>query len=104
METLMERKNHMESLVEEASKGDRQAFDRLTRENYERSRSLVLHFLGGIPGGVSVDDVLQETFLRAYLQIKRFTWEGEDSFFRWLGGIARNVIRELNKKRKRAPQ
>jgi hypothetical protein len=28
--------------------GDRQAFDRLTNENYERSRALVQHFLGGI--------------------------------------------------------
>jgi RNA polymerase sigma-70 factor (ECF subfamily) len=41
-----------------------------------------------------VDDVLQETYLRALRSIARFEWRTEASFFNWLSAIAHNVILE----------
>ena len=42
-----------------------------------------------------MDDVLQETFLRAFDSLERFDWRGEDSLYSWLHGIARNVAFKL---------
>ena len=102
MKAIMDQQDHILTLIEKAREGDREAFDELTAKNYDRARPLVLHLLGGA-AAMTADDVLQETFLRAYRQIHRFRWQGEDSFLRWLGGIAGNVVQEINKKQKRAP-
>ena len=50
---------------------------------------------------VEVDDVVQETFLQAFKSIPRFQWKGEDSFVRWLNGIAEHVILKLADRFKR---
>ena len=42
-----------------------------------------------------VEDVVQETLLRAFRSIDRFQWQGEESFLRWLGGIGRHVVLKL---------
>jgi sigma-70-like protein len=41
------------------------------------------------------EDVLQETLLRAFRSLGRFRWQGDESFLRWLGGIAEHVILDL---------
>jgi RNA polymerase sigma-70 factor (ECF subfamily) len=41
---------------------------------------------------VEVGDIVQETLAHALDSLGRFQWEGEQSFRRWLNGIARNVI------------
>ena len=41
---------------------------------------------------VEVDDVVQETCLRAWRDLGRATLSGEGAFFGWLTAIARNVI------------
>ena len=41
---------------------------------------------------VDGEEILQETFVRAYESIDRFRWLGESSFFRWLCGIAKHVL------------
>ena len=43
-------------------------------------------------GEVVVDEILQETFTKAYESIKRLEWKGKDSFFRWLCGTAKHVL------------
>ena len=39
-----------------------------------------------------MDDLLQESFVRAFRSLERFEWQGDDSFFRWLCGIAKRAL------------
>jgi RNA polymerase sigma-70 factor (ECF subfamily) len=43
-------------------------------------------------GALEVEDVLQETILRALGGLEKFEWRDEDSFIHWLAGIARIVM------------
>ncbi|MBN1835033.1 MAG: RNA polymerase sigma factor [Spirochaetales bacterium] len=91
-----------QALTEAARAGDREAFERLILQHRRRIRSLVASRLNAhIVFGVCVDDVYQETLLRAYQSIGRFEWRGKDSLFHWLGGIAENVILQVARKRAR---
>jgi RNA polymerase sigma-70 factor (ECF subfamily) len=103
MEGVMDREAELRELVEQARRGEREAFGDLLEVSRERLRALALHLLSRGAPGIDVDDLLQETSLRAFQRIGAFSWQGEDSFLRWLGGIAANVIRELEKERRRAP-
>lgn len=81
------------SLICRAQQGDRAAFDKLVRTFGGRLKSLVRSLLGQrLRGRIEVDDILQETFLRSLDSIEHFTWQGEDSFFRWLARIAEHLI------------
>jgi RNA polymerase sigma-70 factor (ECF subfamily) len=55
----------------------------------------------GLRGDIEVEDVQQETLLTAFQSIGRFQWQGEDSFFRWLAGIAENSILRFADQRRR---
>jgi len=46
---------------------------------------------------VSVEDVLQETFLQAYRSLSEFEDQGPDSFRRWLFSVAENRLRDMHK-------
>ncbi|MBI4606371.1 MAG: sigma-70 family RNA polymerase sigma factor [Planctomycetes bacterium] len=91
----MESKSKLE-LIAKAKQGDRRAFSRLLELCHNR-----LHVLVGLRLGpklrqeVEVDDVLQETYLRAFRSLDRFTWRHEGSFLQWLATIAEHVIRDL---------
>jgi RNA polymerase sigma-70 factor, ECF subfamily len=81
-------------LVSRAQRGERAAFDRLVDLYRPRIEALVDARLGAhLRGEIETDDVFQETLLKAFESIERFSWEGEDSFMRWVGTIAENVIR-----------
>ena len=41
---------------------------------------------------IEVDDVIQETFTKAYQSLARFEWQGEGSFMSWLRKISENVV------------
>ena len=43
---------------------------------------------------VDVDDIVQDTFARAFQRLDRIEWQGEKAFSSWLCGIALNVVRE----------
>ena len=43
---------------------------------------------------VDVDDIVQDTFARAFQRLDNFQWQGEKAFSSWLCGIALNVLRE----------
>lgn len=91
-------------LIRAAQEGDRPAFDELSAMCRPRLAGLVRERLGELPRQrVEVDDVLQETFLRAFRSLDRFTPSGRDSLFRWLSGIAVNIIREESKRAERSP-
>ena len=87
---------HTRDLVEKAQRGDRASFEALFESSRSRLEAHVRFRLGGpLRSSLDVEDVLQETFLRGAQSIERFQWEGEGSCFRWLAGIAANIIREV---------
>ena len=89
-------------LIEKAQCGDRPAFEALVRLYEERFRALIRSRLSPELTG-DLDDVFQESLLRAYRSLERFEWRGEESFLRWLGGIAEHVILDLARRDKRRP-
>jgi RNA polymerase sigma-70 factor (ECF subfamily) len=48
---------------------------------------------------MAAEDVYQETFLRALGAIGKFRWQGEESFYLWLAGIAEHLIRSASQKK-----
>ena len=99
MTALMTSPGTDDSLIERALGGDRAAFDALTSVCQDRLANLVRFRIGeSLRREVDPEDVLQETYLRAFQAMDRFTSRSEDSFFRWLSGIARNVILEQSRK------
>jgi RNA polymerase sigma-70 factor (ECF subfamily) len=97
-------KPDLEDLVERARKGERDAFDELVRRERPRLEAFVRGRLGVTPGsGAEMDDVVQEALYRACGKIREFQLRDPDSPFRWLCGIAANIILEAAGKRRRGP-
>ena len=79
--------------IREAQQGNRDAFERLVDHHRGRLKAVVQRRLGGhLRQRIEVDDVVQETFLRALQSLDSFREEGSDSFFHWLRGIAENLL------------
>lgn len=98
----MEKQQDIQALVDSAQKGNREAFETLVLQTRGRIRALVASRLSAhLVLGVETDDVYQEAILRAFQSIAKCRWQGEDSFLRWMGGIAENVILELGRRRAR---
>ncbi len=72
-------------LVARARDGDRDAFEQLVRRHAERLYAVVLRF--GAPPA-EAEEIVQETFLRAWRSIGRF--KGDAQFFTWLYRIGIN--------------
>lgn len=86
------------SLAQQAIAGNRKAFEQLVEPHRVRLESVVASLLGNrLRQRVDVDDVLQDTLLRAYLGLKDLRWEGEAAFSRWLCAIATHVIQDLGR-------
>ena len=81
-------------LVQEVRNGRRQAFTELMRRYQERVYWLARRIVGSHE---DADDVVQETFVKAYLALGEF--RGDSSFFTWIYRIAVNL--SLNALRKR---
>ncbi len=80
-------------LVNRAKCGDRVSFDTLVERFRPRLRDSVRswsRFQLGPP--LEVEEVLQETFVRAFRSLKNFEWQDDDAFFRWLCGIAKRAM------------
>jgi RNA polymerase sigma-70 factor, ECF subfamily len=90
---VMEGQNRTQIILEQAREGDREAFDRLVERVRGPLEALIRSRIEK-SGQKSLDaaEVLQETLVRAFQCLGRFTWRGEGSFQAWLGGIARHVI------------
>ena len=83
-------------LIEKAQAGERSAFDRIAGESHSRLAAFVRSRLGeDLRSRHEVEDVAQETFLRAYRSIGRFRWQGDGSFLRWVTSIAELLILDL---------
>ena len=86
---------NVSALVERSAQGDTAAF-RLLINHYQR---MVFSFLGKFWFQAQIlEDLAQETFLRAYKHITDFNAEKGASFSTWLLTIARNLA--INEKAK----
>lgn len=72
--------------LDQARRGDREAFGRLVRRYQQRVYAAALHILGNHS---DADDVAQESFVRAYRGLASF--DGRADFFTWLYRITVNT-------------
>ena len=81
------------NLLEQARNGDREALSRAF-EKHQRRLTVLIYYRLSANGRTfeEVEDLVQETFLRAYRDLHGFTWQSPDSFFRWLASIAGHVV------------
>jgi len=82
-------------LVERARGGDRQAFDKLVKENKDKMFALTLRMTGNREAAL---DLTQDTFLAAFRDISRF--RGDSHFSSWLYRIAANKSLNYLKRKK----
>ena len=83
-----------DGLLDRAVAGDREALTQLLERHGPRVRRNLEH---GIPprwqAVMSADDVMQETYIDAFLDVSRFEPRGEGSFTAWLTQLAkRNLL------------
>jgi RNA polymerase sigma-70 factor (ECF subfamily) len=86
-------------LVARARDGDRDAFEQLVLLYADRLYAVVLRVSGNRD---EAEEVVQETFLRAWRSLHRF--EGRSQFFTWLYRIGINEARRGHERRKVRPQ
>jgi RNA polymerase sigma-70 factor (ECF subfamily) len=84
-----------ETLAAKAARGNREAFDELVRRYQSRMFQLVRILTSG---DVEAEDLVQDTFVRAYRAVGQF--RGESTFRTWLHRIAVNVVRSHAVRRK----
>ena len=79
------------TLLEKARNGDEDALSRAF-EQYRRRLAVLIHFKLAPRASAEVEDVLQETYLRAFRALDGFAYQSPGSFLRWLSSIADSVI------------
>ncbi len=85
-----------DSPLDGASSGDRRSREALFARHSDRLRLYAEYRLGrALALRVEVEDVVQETFLRAWRDIGGTTFSGDSAFFGWLVAIARHVIVDI---------
>jgi RNA polymerase sigma-70 factor (ECF subfamily) len=88
--------NSVRGLVDLAQQGDARAFTQLVESYRARLKALIqARIRARFLRNVDAQDVFQETCLSALESLSRFQWQGEESFLRWLGGIADHQIVDL---------
>ncbi len=90
-------------LIERIRRGERDAFTPLF-EKYRARLAVSVHYRLGpqMRAQVEVDDILQETLLRAFQEFERFSYHGPGSFMRWLSLISEHVIVDIARHHNRA--
>ncbi len=91
--TSMEQPTSTYDLLTRIEQGDEYAF-RALFEKYQKRLALLIHYKLGheMRRLADVEDVLQETFLEAFRDIKRFRYEKPGGFLSWLSRITDHVI------------
>jgi RNA polymerase sigma-70 factor (ECF subfamily) len=85
------------TLIREAQRGNTAAFEELVRQYDRAVLRLAVHLTGSQEDG---QDIYQEAFLRAYINLARFRFEC--SFYTWIYRIVTNLcLDHLRKKRSR---
>ena len=83
-------------LITRIKNGDQEAFSALFGK-YRPRLAVIIHYRLGPELGRSyeVDDVMQETFLKAFRDFEQFTYRTPGSFMSWLARIADHVVADL---------
>lgn len=88
--------DELRDLIARAKAGDREAFDELVKATYQKVHGLALRLTGNEH---DADDVVQDTYVRAYRGLAKF--RGEARFSTWLHRITTNSAATLNVRRSR---
>lgn len=92
----------LQGVIQQAQRGDREAFEEAIASVEGRLRSMISARMGSeLRSRVEPDDIFQEAVTRAFESLDRFEWQGGGSFFRWLRGIAENLLLGAADKHKR---
>jgi RNA polymerase sigma factor (sigma-70 family) len=93
MKTLMAEQDATQILVDRAKAGERAAFDELIGKVQPRLQDTVQSWRRFQIGPLmDVQEILQETFIRAFRSLSNFEWTHDEAFFRWLCGIAKHAL------------
>jgi len=85
-------------LVEQTLAGDQAAFEELVERYQTRLFALSRQYTRN---AVDVEDIVQDTFLKAYRKLD--TFDHRSSFYTWIYRIATNTILDVLKRRGRSP-
>ena len=85
------------NLVDRAGRGDREAIGQLFARSQPRLRRLLALRAGRALHGAELDDLVQEACLEATKQFAGFSYQGPDSFFRWLATVAMHRLANLQR-------
>lgn len=96
METLPDLDD--QDLVDRTLAGEREAFQVLVERHQDRLFCLVRHYTRN---PVEIEDIVQESFLKAYTRLGSFQRQG--SFYTWIYRIAVNTTLDLFKRQGRNP-
>lgn len=89
------------SLFTKARAGDREAFGQLFEMYHRQLEALAYLSLGPrLRTRIGYEDVIQETFIKAFELHGEIEWQGSRSFFRWLARIAEHVIQNEARRHK----
>ncbi len=83
------------TLIDRSEAGDTQAFGELVRRYQGRLMTALVHVLGSLS---DAEDVLQETFWKAYCKLSSF--QRNSSFYTWLYRIAFNLAVSHQRRRR----
>jgi len=86
--------NNLNSLIEQAQKGDVLAFEKLIEDHQKKVYNIAFRFMGN---SEDASEVAQEAFIRVYKSIKNF--KGKSSFSTWLYRIVVNICMDEMRKR-----
>lgn len=84
-------------LVDHAAAGDGAALDKLFERSLPRLRRLLALRAGIALRHGELDDLVQEAHLEAVRQFGAYTYQGPDSFFRWLATVALHRLANLQR-------
>lgn len=82
-------------LLERALRGDRHAFDELAQGYSSSIRSMLI---SRNVSSADAQDILQETFIKAYVNLEKFN--PEYTFGQWIYTIARNLFIDFTRRRR----
>ncbi|MBX3396197.1 MAG: sigma-70 family RNA polymerase sigma factor [Phycisphaerae bacterium] len=75
-------------LIDEARKGDESAAQRLLVLYHPRLRARLQRQMDHVMRSkIEAEDILQQVYLEAFRALNQFTYQGPDSFLRWLNAI-----------------
>jgi RNA polymerase sigma-70 factor (ECF subfamily) len=88
---------HSKRLVDHAAAGDPRALDELFAQCLGRLRRLLAMKGGRALAAAELDDLVQEAYLEAVRRFPDYTYQGPDSFFRWLATVALHRLANLQR-------